>query len=224
MEALSYNVYRKHLKRHLDCAALKELGVFPTDYSTHSFRKGSLSMLADGDMHPAYIQKAARHKRGDSSVTYIESSLSKALKANEILSGNNSFEGWGSRYSGNPRSLSCFLPEKFITKLPAQADNSLERGVSMNSITSIITSGSLLLEDSTERDINTPDQVKVCDKKTQSMEALVVTDMTAAASPSRPTLNLAALEALQVNGALQVTFPRSLQRKKVTFSTPPPLE
>ena len=54
------------------------------------------------------------------------------------------------------------------------------------------------------------------------MEALVVTDMTAAASPSRPTLNLAALEALQVNGALQVTFPWSLQRKKVTFSTPPP--
>ena len=93
MEALSYNVYRKHLKRHLDCAALKELGVFPADYSTHSFRKGSLSMLADGDMHPAFIQKAARHKRADSSVTYIESSLSKALKANDLLSGNNPSEG-----------------------------------------------------------------------------------------------------------------------------------
>ena len=62
MEALSYNVYRKHLKRHLNCEALKEMGVFPADYSTHSFRKGSLSMLADGDMHPAFIQKAARHK------------------------------------------------------------------------------------------------------------------------------------------------------------------
>ena len=69
---------------------------------------------------------------------------------------------------------------------------------------------------------NTLDTVKVCDEKAQPMEAPVVTDMTAAASPSRPTLNLAALEALQVNGALQVTFPRSLQRKKVIFSTPPP--
>ena len=73
-----------------------------------------------------------------------------------------------------------------------------------------------------DQDINTPDQVKVCDKKAQSMEASVVTDMTAAASPYRPTLNLAALEALQVNGALQGIFPWSLQRKKVIFSTPPP--
>ena len=73
-----------------------------------------------------------------------------------------------------------------------------------------------------DQDSNTPDQVKVCDKKAQPMEAPVVTDITAAASPSRPTLNLAALEVLQVNSALQVTFPQSLQRKKVTFSTPLP--
>ena len=71
-------------------------------------------MLADGDMHPAYIQKAAHHKRAESSVTYIEASLSKALKANNLLSGNNPSEGWGSQYLGNPRSLSRFLPEKFI--------------------------------------------------------------------------------------------------------------
>ena len=96
IEALSYNVYRKHLKRHLDCAALKEMGVFPDNYSTHSFRKGSLSMLVDGDMHPAFIQKAAQHKRADSSVTYIESYISKALNANDLLSGNNPSEGWGS--------------------------------------------------------------------------------------------------------------------------------
>ena len=73
-----------------------------------------------------------------------------------------------------------------------------------------------------DQDSNTPDSVKVCDKKAQSMEASVVTDMTAAASPSCPTLHLAALEALQVNGALQVNFPRSLQRKKVRFSPRPP--
>ena len=69
--SISYNVYRKHLKQHLDCEALKELGVYPADYSTHSFRKGSLSMLADGEMHPAFIQKAARHKQAESSVIYI---------------------------------------------------------------------------------------------------------------------------------------------------------
>ena len=62
MVAISYDIYRKHLKQHLDCEALKELGVYPADYSTHSFRKGSLSMLADGEMHPAFIQKSACHK------------------------------------------------------------------------------------------------------------------------------------------------------------------
>ena len=71
-------------------------------------------MLADGEMHPAFIQKAARHKRAESSVTYIEASLSKALKANDLLSGNNLSEGWCSQYLGNPKSLSHFLPEKFI--------------------------------------------------------------------------------------------------------------
>ena len=62
IEAITYNVYRKHLKQHLDCEALKELGVYSANYLTHSFRKGSLSMLADSDMHPAYIQKAVRQK------------------------------------------------------------------------------------------------------------------------------------------------------------------
>ena len=90
----------------------------------------------------------------------------------------------------------------------------------MNSTTSTSTSGSLLLEDSLDQD-NTLDMVKVCDEEAQPVEAPVVTDTTEAASPPRPTLNLAALEALQVNGALQVTFPRSLQKKEVTFSTPP---
>ena len=143
--SISYDIYRKQLKQHLDCEALKELGVYPADYSMHSFRKGSLSMLADGKMHPAFIQKEARHKRAESSVTYIEASLSKALKANNLLSGNNPSEGWGSQFLGNPRSLSRFLPETFIKKFPPQAESSLERGNLMNSTTSSNTSGSLLL-------------------------------------------------------------------------------
>ena len=59
-------------------------------------------------------------------MTYINASLSKALKANDLLSGNDPSEGWGSQYSGNPRSLSLFLPEKSIKKLPPKAGDSLK--------------------------------------------------------------------------------------------------
>ena len=126
IEPIGYDIYRKHLKRHLDGKALRELGVYPVDYSTHSFRKGGLSMLADGGMHPVYIQKSARHKSWEFSVPYIETSLSKALKANDLLSGNDPAKGWGSRYSGNPKLLSRFLPEKFIKDLPSEAGAPLE--------------------------------------------------------------------------------------------------
>ena len=129
MEPITYDNYRKCLKGHLDCETLRELGVFPADYSTHSFRKGSLSMLADGEMHPAFIQKSARHKRWESLSLYIDASLSKALKANNLLSGNDPSEGWGSQYLGNPKSLSRFLPEKFIKKLPSQAESSLGKEI-----------------------------------------------------------------------------------------------
>ena len=53
------------------------------------------------------------------------------------------------------------------------------------------------------------------------MDTLVVADIAADSTPSRPTLNLAALEALQISGALQVVFPRSLQGNKVKFPTSP---
>ena len=82
---IGYDVYKKNLKRYLDGKSLRDLRVYPVDYSTHSFRKGGLSMLADGGMHPVYIQKSARHKSWESSVPYIETSLSKALKANDLL-------------------------------------------------------------------------------------------------------------------------------------------
>ena len=54
---ITYNNYRKHLKQHLDCKTLKEMGVTPEDYSTHSFRIGGMSVLADGEVHPAFLQK-----------------------------------------------------------------------------------------------------------------------------------------------------------------------
>ena len=56
--AITYNNYIKRLKKHLECKTLKEMGVYQED-STHSFRQEGLSVLADGDMHPAFIQKSA---------------------------------------------------------------------------------------------------------------------------------------------------------------------
>ena len=63
MVSITYNNYRKHLKKHLDCETLKDMGVFLEDFSTHSFRQGGLSVLADGEVHPVFIQKSARHKQ-----------------------------------------------------------------------------------------------------------------------------------------------------------------
>ena len=76
---IKYDSYRKRLTKHLDCKTLKEMGVSPKDFSTHSFRLGGLSMLADGEINPAFIQNSAPHKHWESSVTYIKPSLSKAL-------------------------------------------------------------------------------------------------------------------------------------------------
>ena len=101
-------------------------------------------MLADGGIHPVYIQKSARHKSLESSVPYIEASLSKALRANDLLSGNDPAEGWGSRYSGNLKSLSRFLPEKFIKDLPSEAEVPPERS---NSETSLVSGSSSLQGD-----------------------------------------------------------------------------
>ena len=82
-------------------------------------------MLADGEMHPAFIQKGVRHKRWESSVTHINPSLPKALIAKDLLSGNDPSEGWGSQYSGNSTSFSLFLPEKSIKVLPQVQEFSL---------------------------------------------------------------------------------------------------
>ena len=132
-------------------------------------------MLADGEIHPAFIQKSAHHKRWQSSVTYIEASLRKALKANDLLLGNDPSEGWGSQYSGNPKSLSRFLPERFIKQLPPQAEISL-----------VITTGAAT-----------------------------------APAPSDPNLNLAALDALQKSGAIEVIYPRSWQGNLVNSHPSP---
>ena len=164
-------------------------------------------MLADGEMHPAFIQKSARHKSWESSVTYIEASLSKALKANDLLSGTNPSEGWGSRYSGNPKSLSRFLPEKFIEKLPSEAGTSLERS---NSDSSTYPESSSVQEDFSFRNTQTSGQSSGS-MEMGSEDAEVTTS--APVSSVSPTfdLNLVALDALQKSGAIEVIYPAGWQ-------------
>ena len=62
MTPITNDKYRKCLKQHLDCRTLREMGVTPKDYSTHSFRLGGLSVLSNGEVNPAFLQKSARHK------------------------------------------------------------------------------------------------------------------------------------------------------------------
>ena len=59
---ITYDNYRKYLKKHLDCKTLQEMGVSPEDNSTHSFRLGGLSLLAYGEVNHAFLQKSACHK------------------------------------------------------------------------------------------------------------------------------------------------------------------
>ena len=41
---ITYNNYRSRLKKHMDDETLKDMGVSAVDYSTHSFRRGGLSI------------------------------------------------------------------------------------------------------------------------------------------------------------------------------------
>ena len=112
--------YRERLKKHLDDKILKDMGVTLDDYFIYSFRLRGISVLSDGDVHPVFVQKNACHKRWDSTVNYINPSLSKALRANDLLAGNNLLEGLGSQYSGYPKFFALFLPLKSPLKFCQQ--------------------------------------------------------------------------------------------------------
>ena len=68
-DSMSYNNYRGILKKHLEDKTLKDMGVSVTYYSTHSFQREGLSILADVEMHPSYIKNNAQHKCWELSVT-----------------------------------------------------------------------------------------------------------------------------------------------------------
>lgn len=89
-------------------------GVIQEDYSTHSFRLGGFSVLSDGDVNPEFLKKSAHHMRWESTVSYINPSLPKALRANDLLAGNDPSEVWGYQYSGNSKSFVLFFPENSI--------------------------------------------------------------------------------------------------------------
>ena len=166
-------------------------------------------MLADGDMHPVYIQKSAQHKSIESSVPYIESSLSKALKANDLLSGTDPTEGRGSRYSGNRKSLSCFLSTKFIKELPSEAEAPPEQS---NSETSLFSGSSSFQEDSSFRKSS-----EISGQSSGSMEVepeeAEETQAAAPSSPKNSNLNLDALNSLCKNWNIKVTYPASWQKQ-----------
>ena len=138
------------------------------------------------------------------------------------MSGNDLSEGWGSQYSGNPKSLSHFLPERFIKKLPPQAESSLKQGNSENSTTSSGSSGSSLQEDSyIRKQSQSSGQDSVCDGRIKFRKTVITTGVATAPAPSDPNLNLAALDALQKNGAIKVIYPRSWQGNLVNSQHSP---
>ena len=94
------------MKKHLDKAELREMGISPQDYSTHSFREGGISVLgADCIVTLAFTQKNAQHKYWDSMVKYIDPTLKEALRANDLLCGNDPKEGRDVSYTGRKKSL-----------------------------------------------------------------------------------------------------------------------
>ena len=129
--------------------------------------------------------------------------------ANDLLSGNDPTDGWSSRYSGNPKSLSRYLPEKFIKDLPSEAEAPPERS---NSETSLFSGSSSFQGD--------PSFWKTSENSGQSSGTMEVepeeAEETHAAAPSippNPNLNLDALDALCKNWAIEVTYPASWQKK-----------
>merc|ERR1711867_168968 len=59
VESMSSDVYRGLLKKHLDTKAMRDLGLSLGDYSTHSFREGGLTMLADFWIYTGCISPSA---------------------------------------------------------------------------------------------------------------------------------------------------------------------
>ena len=120
VEPMKYDNLRNHLKAQLEHSELTSLRVNREDYGTHSFRIGGLSVLGnDGSVSPAFIQKSARHKHLSSTMRYIRRTLKSALRASDILFGNDPNKGWSERFTGRADTQNPFLIPAHIRSAPA---------------------------------------------------------------------------------------------------------
>ena len=113
----------------------------------------------------------------------------------------------GSQYSGNPKSLSRFLPEKFIEKLPSEAGTSLERS---NSDSSTYPESSSVQEDFSFQNTQTSGQSSGSMDKEPEDAGVTTSAPVSSVSPASD-LNLVALDALQKSGAIEVIYPAGWQ-------------
>ena len=125
------------------------------------------------------------------------------------MSGNDPAKGWGSQYSGNPKLLSRFLPEKFIKDLPSEAGTSLEGS---NSETSSFSGSSSVQEDLFFWNTSQASGQSSGGMEMESEDAEVTTSATAPPASPNFDLNLDALDALRISGAIEVTYPVGWQK------------
>ena len=104
--AHSYDSFRQDLRKICETEGVIASGV-DSRYTPHSFRLGGLSMMANGSVVPAFIQKAGRHKKMESMNLYMNPSISTALHTSDLLCGNK--DSWNERLVGCKDSLDPFL-------------------------------------------------------------------------------------------------------------------
>ena len=64
--------------------------------------------MCNGSVNPAFIKKAGRHKKMESTLLYMNPSISTALHTSDLLCGNKE-GGWSERLVGREDSLDPFL-------------------------------------------------------------------------------------------------------------------
>ena len=109
--------------------------------------------------------------------------------------------------------------------MPLKAGDSLKQGASVSLTTSSHSASSLLHEEtSLKKRPNVSNQEKFCDKRVKFVKNKTSTATSASSAPdySYPSLYLAALEALQRSGAIEVIYRKGVKGHKVS-STPLPL-
>ena len=102
----SYDSFRQDLKKICETDAVIASGV-DSHYTPHSFRAGGLSVMANGSVALAFIQKAGRHKKIESTNIYMNPNTCTALRTSDLLCGNK--DGWKEQLVGRPDSLDPFL-------------------------------------------------------------------------------------------------------------------